>query len=139
MAETFIPVVGQQVTVELINCSAVDRRLFPDMPEHLVYEGTIVSSANYDPKESFRITGDVLMPVRVIHKGHVVSCNGKKVGKTTELPAVRPQTFPVKGSKGNDYVVAINEQGQGSCTCSGYGFRRKCSHIDGVLATLGKK
>jgi len=41
------------------------------------------------------------------------------------------QVWSVKGSKGNIYTVKLSN-GSYSCTCAGYGFRRKCRHIDGV-------
>ncbi len=40
-------------------------------------------------------------------------------------------TWQVKGSKGNTYTVKLSG-GSYSCTCAGYGFRRKCRHIDEV-------
>ena len=39
--------------------------------------------------------------------------------------------WQVKGSKGNTYTVKLSD-GSYSCTCTGYGFRRKCRHIDEV-------
>lgn len=36
--------------------------------------------------------------------------------------------WDVKGSKGNTYRV-VERDGQWSCSCPGYGFRRKCRHI----------
>ena len=41
------------------------------------------------------------------------------------------ETHQVKGSKGNIYTVKLSG-GSYSCTCAGYGFRRKCRHIEGV-------
>ena len=41
------------------------------------------------------------------------------------------KTWQVKGSKGNTYTVKLSD-GMYSCTCAGYGFRRKCRHIEEV-------
>ena len=41
---------------------------------------------------------------------------------------VAAQNWAVKGSKGNTYKVSVTD-GQWSCTCAGFGFRRKCRHI----------
>ena len=37
-------------------------------------------------------------------------------------------TYDVIGSKGNTYTVT-NDRGSWTCTCAGFGFRRKCRHI----------
>ena len=37
-------------------------------------------------------------------------------------------TYDVVGSKGNTYTVT-NDRGNWTCTCAGFGFRRKCRHI----------
>ena len=44
--------------------------------------------------------------------------------------AVTPgeKSWSVKGSKGNIYTVKLS-QGMYSCSCPGFGFRRKCRHI----------
>ena len=52
--------------------------------------------------------------------------------KPRERQAVEGEnTWQVKGSKGNTYTVKLSG-GSYSCTCAGYGFRRKCRHIDEV-------
>ena len=38
--------------------------------------------------------------------------------------------WEIKGSKGNTYNVRRSVQGVWSCTCAGYGWRRKCRHIE---------
>ena len=43
-------------------------------------------------------------------------------------PIVGENSWSVKGSKGNIYTVKLS-QGTYSCTCPGFGFRRKCRHI----------
>ena len=43
------------------------------------------------------------------------------------------QEWTVEGSRGNTYTVKLSN-GSYSCNCAGYGFRRKCRHIDGVRA-----
>ena len=46
-------------------------------------------------------------------------------------PSASEQTWQVKGSKGNTYTVKLSN-GSYSCTCAGYGFRRKCRHIEEI-------
>ena len=38
-------------------------------------------------------------------------------------------SWQVKGSKGADYTVSFR-QGQWTCTCAGFGWRRRCKHIE---------
>ena len=47
-----------------------------------------------------------------------------------EAPSQSPDvaTYAVQGSKGNTYTVT-NDNGAWSCTCPGFGWRRKCRHI----------
>ena len=40
-------------------------------------------------------------------------------------------TYDVVGSKGDTYTVT-NDRGSWTCTCAGFGFRRKCRHITEV-------
>ena len=46
-------------------------------------------------------------------------------------PAAGERTWQVKGSIGNSYTVKLSN-GSYSCTCAGYGFRRKCRHIEEI-------
>ena len=67
------------------------------------------------------------------------------IPKTVTLEMVRAAWIPdrpkkqvfksgnwkVNGSKGDSYTVT-NVNGQWNCTCTGFGFRRKCKHIDSI-------
>ena len=44
-------------------------------------------------------------------------------------PVAGEKTWSVKGSKGDTYAVKLSD-GSYSCTCPGFGFRRKCRHIE---------
>jgi hypothetical protein len=138
MADQYTPKVGEEVEVVLRNPSAIDRQKFPGN-DTIVFHGTVIGGAPYDPKDSFRITGDTLMPFRVISRSMVLSCNGKKVKQAETFAAPTAKHFSVKGSKGTDYTVTISENGKASCVCAGFGFRKTCSHVDAVLKQLGSK
>ena len=43
------------------------------------------------------------------------------------------ESWQVSGSKGASYTVSFR-QGQWSCTCPGFGWRRSCKHIDAQKA-----
>ena len=58
------------------------------------------------------------------------------VAERTE-PVPRPDvaTYDVKGSTGNTYTVT-NDAGAWTCTCPGFGWRRRCRHINEVKSRL---
>ena len=46
---------------------------------------------------------------------------------------IKDKVYKVKSSKGDkSYEVRMNASGSFECTCPGYGFRRRCRHIDYV-------
>ena len=51
-------------------------------------------------------------------------------------PTLVSQSWAVKGSKGNEYKVSVTD-GVWSCTCAGFGFRRKCRHIQEIKDASG--
>lgn len=59
----------------------------------------------------------------------------KKPVYTTTLPnALR--TFQVTNSKGNGFYQVIVSNGHASCSCTGFGFRRTCKHVDHIKKQL---
>ena len=50
-----------------------------------------------------------------------------------ETPAVSRdvRSYEVQGSKGNTYTV-IDNGGTWTCTCPGFGWRRKCKHVESL-------
>ena len=46
------------------------------------------------------------------------------------------KTWRVTGSTGKTYTVKL-ENGHFSCTCAGFGFRRKCRHINEIKDAKG--
>jgi hypothetical protein len=50
---------------------------------------------------------------------------------------IKDKVYKVKSSKGDkSYEVRMNASGSFECTCPGYGFRRRCRHIDYVKKEL---
>lgn len=47
------------------------------------------------------------------------------------------KTWQVLGSKGSSYQVSVSSN-RWSCTCAGFGFRRKCTHIDRIKLEISK-
>lgn len=46
-------------------------------------------------------------------------------------------TWKATGSKGKTYIVTF-DSGSWSCTCPGYGFRRRCKHVDLIKTKHGR-
>ena len=55
--------------------------------------------------------------------------------KRPHLPNIdKDKVYKVISSKGDShYEVKMNSSGSMECTCPGYGFRRRCRHIDQVI------
>lgn len=54
-----------------------------------------------------------------------------------EIKRFESGSWKVKGSKGDSYTVS-NSNGQWDCNCPGFGFRRKCKHIDSIKSGISK-
>lgn len=129
-------VLGSTVTVEI----RLQQHVMGGKPTE-TFNGVVVRSEPYDPKGSFRMTGDKFMPTRVISMGCVLAING--VSPTTNIPTVKvpatSRTFKVASSKpGNFYEVVMDSTGDMTCPCPGFGFKHRCSHIDQVKDYLAK-
>jgi hypothetical protein len=92
-------------------------------PEFFEYSGDLVKLKHITSDELALTTGLVDFPVRVIQRRHIVSIDGKSIVE----PASQTQSRIVKGSRGEQYVVV-----NGSCTCPGFTFRRRCKHVKQV-------
>ena len=55
------------------------------------------------------------------------------VKKSVNKKVEDEESWQVPGSKGASYTVSFR-QGQWSCTCPGFGWRRSCKHIDAQKA-----
>lgn len=124
--------VGTTVTLKVGVLSAN-----PHAPKVVQYRGDVLKSERWDPPETFRLTGNKDIPVRVIRYSSVKAIDGSvtsQLEKKDDANIVR-----IKSSKGDkDYVVVINQNGTHKCDCPGFGFRKTCSHIKQALEQVGK-
>jgi hypothetical protein len=96
------------------------------------------------PNHTYLLDGDKLVAYRQWHTGEPIwgtpvrfDRRYRKFEKAdltlfgiVDAPAVNPSTKVVKGSKGNEYILNLDE---GTCTCSGFKFRGKCKHIETLM------
>lgn len=133
---------GSYVTVKVSNIMwpmrhRYDRSMF--IPEHNTYTGTVVIEKHYKADEIGLTTGDPNYPIRVLNKERVFEINDAEV--SFEPPAKKEtnkdRVVSVQGSKGAVYQVTVTSRGA-SCSCSGYQFRKRCKHVDGVIREISE-
>jgi hypothetical protein len=100
--------------------------VFYHEPSTVSYVGELLANPGHIANDCITMSGDGFIPYRVIPKRDIVSMGGRRVVYTPKLSTT--QTWRVAGSKGNEYTVT-NSDGAWSCTCTGFGFRRDCKHI----------
>lgn len=75
----------------------------------------------------FMITSDdPRMGFRVIDIKNVTDISNGAPSDGTDTGV---QTVNIKGSKGNKYLVTLQDGRAVSCTCPGYSFRKTCRHL----------
>jgi hypothetical protein len=101
-----------------------------------VSTGMVVRNAPFDEKGTFCLRTDrltVSIPLaRVVALRYLDRDVAAQTFQVTRAP--KPvdepeQVFSVTGSKGDPYIVT-KKRGQWFCTCSGFGFRGKCRHVE---------
>jgi hypothetical protein len=109
------------------------------------------------PKRQYAVKGGLIPPFTMEHLGERYIMPGwYKLKPDEETPDIKDiayypykakkpnipnehknKVYKVTSSKGDkEYEVSIDSSGSFSCTCPGYGFRRKCRHIDYVKSEL---
>lgn len=104
------------------------------IPAFNEYEGEIYPNPKWVSADSFCLTtGDSAFPFRIISKEDIIhgwllpaSCTDTSL--PPEVPA--SETYQVE-SKGKTYLVTRTND-KLSCNCTGFSYRRTCSHIKEV-------
>ena len=132
--------VGDYIHVKVYSPNHKLPELFPNATSSVTYDGFVVASEAYDPKNSFRITGSKQMPVRVIAWENVLAFNDEPI-ENNKAPKPSSGVFRtiIEGSKGARYNVEIDEKGNAKCDCKGYGFRGYCKHCDAARELLAQQ
>ena len=119
------PQVGEIITVMTQYRTPV---LNVGLDSHTYKKVPVLSSESYDQPNSFRISADVpYMDVRVIDMSQTLA--DLIAGKAADvIDYDGTKVVSIKGSKGNEYTVTIDEDGA-KCTCIGFSYRRQCRHL----------
>lgn len=130
---------GQDVVVEIRIQNNLLPALYPNAKKTEVIRGTLQKSASYDGRDTIRVvsTGDRFGTVHVIPKKRIVTMNGRPFWYTptpVKKFSGEKRTVTVKGSTGADHHITIYPDGHMTCDCVGFGYRRKCGHIDKLVA-----
>ena len=105
-----------------------------------IFEGTIVQNDRWDPPNSFcLLTGNAEFPVSNFLWRNLLSIEKIAGGVKHKPLATRTRYVIVQGSKGHDHKLSLHSSGLVQCDCTGYGFRRHCSHHKLALNWLNKK
>jgi len=98
-----------------------DRFAYP-IAEYNEYEGEVAPKPKWVGEDSFCLTtGDAKFPFRVLSKDDIL-CGW-------EMPNTQPNSIGSRSFKVKQYVVT-EQNNRWSCSCVGFGYRKKCSHID---------
>ena len=93
--------------------------------KYTVLNGVIQRSAHYDPPETIRLfTANPNFPVSVVAIKNIIEVEGKCVN----FEKSDNQTWEVTGSKGDSYTVTRMGRDY-RCTCKGFQFNKRCTHI----------
>lgn len=125
--------VGDTVTIKVLNPLYHARDRYANGwigTEYNEYTGTVVHEKWYGDDKIGLTTDMRHFPVRVIDKARIVEVMGAKVDYTPVKS--NRETITVQGSKGNTYVVT-KENGKATCSCPGFGFRKTCKHVQGLV------
>jgi hypothetical protein len=111
---------------------ARDRYAAGVVKEYTDYTGDVVPRFPWlDDNWFVMTTGDKDAPFRILHKDNILGGWLDNTSRSTE--ELRFVSIP--GKSGKQYTVTLSDDNtRFSCNCTAYGYRRKCSHVDEVMA-----
>ena len=116
---------GEKVTIRAKNPLWKQRFSYAFLVEEYVsYSGTVVSNPKWVPEGDICLsTGNPSFPFRVIEKTSIEALKGVLEAIDTPDSSV----YTIEGDK-RSYTVT-NSRAIWSCDCTGFGYRRSCSHV----------
>ena len=120
--------IGEVVTVKVKNVLWEARHRYArnvHIPEYTVYTGTVSSPLRGHAATHLSLsTGNPAFPFRHIDLDRIV---GQEAAPKPIVSKV--SHWSVVGSKGSKYDITLDGS-DFHCTCTGFGFRHRCKHID---------
>jgi len=96
------------------------------IPEYNDYTGDLVPRFSWLDDNWFVLTtGDKDSPFRILHKDNII-CGWLGVGDSNSDIGNTSISIP-RGNK--SYTVTLCSDNSFACDCTGYGYRRTCSHV----------
>lgn len=100
------------------------------------YVGAIIPNPKWVASDCICLsTGDPAFPFRVIEKESIVK-------SSTKIDYTKPKedrnVFICRGTNGNTYTIT-REGSIWNCTCTGFGFRKDCKHVQAAKKALIKE
>lgn len=101
-----------------------------NIPEYNDYTGDVVPRFSWLDDNWFVLTtGDKDAPLRILHKDNILGGWLDNSGRSDDISS-RMVVIP-RGDK--SYTVTLCDDNSFACNCTGYGYRRTCSHVKEVM------
>lgn len=100
------------------------------IPEYNDYTGDVAPRPSWCNSDQFALTtGDEDAPIRIIESDSII-CGWLHRG----MDDIRVVSIP--GKHGKRYTVTVADSGRLSCNCTGFGYRKTCSHVTEVMEAI---
>jgi hypothetical protein len=124
-----------RLTVRVKNDAYAYRERFGyHIPEYNDYTGDVYPNPKWVSDNNFCLTtNDSAFPFRIIDKESIIHgwllSSRSKAKAEVQSP---PTTYQVE-SKGKTYLITKDSRGKLSCNCTGFSYRKTCSHVKGII------
>jgi hypothetical protein len=99
------------------------------IPEYNDYTGTVLPNPPWLGSDYFCLSTDIPdSPIRMLYKDNIICGWLNPSDKEEEI------NYVVIPKNGKNYTVSMDNRGHLSCNCTGFGYRRSCSHVKEVMA-----
>lgn len=120
---------NELITVRIQNPLWPYRERYDYVPPFAEFTGRLMPNPSWVTSDSFCLsTGDENFPFRIIQKDSI-ECAW--LHSETQESQSSFRTYEVM-KNGKKYVVTF-DRNKFTCTCTGFSYRRTCSHIEGVM------
>lgn len=100
-----------------------------NIPEYNDYTGSVLPNPPWLGSDYFCLsTNDPESPLRMLYKDNIICGWLNPKVQNEEEP-----NFVVIPKNGKNYTVSLDHRGNLHCNCTGFNFRRTCTHITEVM------